>query len=1809
MAKEFVIKHGLIVHGEITGSDIRIDDWNSVSASLSELSSNVGETVTTASISGNVITFTKSDGTTFETVVQEDTGSFFTSASVDLNTITFHYGNNESGSLSVETGTTQIRVKNTSGSPITKGTPVYITGNVGNTDMLEIAAADASDLTKMPAVGLLLADLSNNGEGYVIQGGYLKGLVTDTIDGTSTTSNDTVYVKAGGGLTMTKPTGATNYIQNIAKVARVHGSAGSLVVSSILRTNDVPNLPTGKIWVGNGNAVTSSFIHLDETNQRFGIGTDTPLKPLHIDNDSVPIRLESDTHNAVVVNYRTDEVGTGKGVQIGAIGQSGFFVQQDVVSGGDAQWNRNIYVSQSGKVYLPNLDGALQDQILYYNDETGELTPGAPPNTGSFFTSASVDLNTITFQYGASGSSGTLTIDTGSNFISNVEIDHSTTGSSLVFTGEGGAFNGAVDLSRAYQQGGGMTLNYSGSVLFNAASEWSGGNPNRKVSSTVTSMRDSGWNEWRFSDISRNFSSQYHNNAHNESVFDLITTVVNHTGQLIVRVYDDKDSAYEGFYMNSGSATIRNNANGAGDLSLYLKHIGGRGWGATSGTPGNNTINNTNVAFSFTGTQLYESGSQSQSAFTEASVTSNVVTLTRDDGTTEVLTIDTGSAVTTDISALNTFTGSIQTEVDDLKAATGSYYSSSTNSQATLRLFQADGTSITHDLFNPNNYVSSSVDLNRITFTQADGSTEVVTVETGSKATPKGITTELQFNDNGAFGATTGITYSNSPQRLDLDSTSIIVEGKSVPIQLTEGSSNSKQTVISYAQSTTSNVGFRAGNNDLGNTGRDIFVIAHGTTDFSATNTTNIFELDQAGSLIMSAYGSGNNTGNPGYYLAVDATGRIVEELITSGSGGGGTVDTGSFYVGSSVNLNTITFTKGDGLTDVITVDTGSGLTGNGAVGQIALWDAAKRLNGDSHFVWNPLNNRMGINIASPESQIHIDGYGQPIRLTSTSNTQMYIRYQNQNSTSEGMRVGNDSTSPYGGDNFTIQWDSGNPSDNSWEEIFRISGSGETFMVGLDNATTSNTLYYNSSTGEVTYGAAPSGSGGGGSGTVNTGVAGYLAYYPSNGTTVDDQTGLYWDESSGELGIGTTNPARPLHIDSANAVPIRLSSTSNNRQVIQYFGGNSNGAGVLVGAEGENDFILLQSDFLTNTVNTNLYISESGETYLPRLAADATPSDIVYYDSSTGELSYGSAPSGGGTDTNIANTDLSFSANRTLDFNGNSLTFDILQGENFNIAAESNATVGISLDNSEFQITGLASSTTANVLGIDASGNIKTMTTSSFTGGGGGSTSPGGSTTQVQFNNAGSFGGDAGLVYDSANDRLGIGGTGTPTSTLHLAKGATPLFLDGGTASQATQYIRIEPNGSPGNGVRLGVGYSSPNTDFEIDYHDGSSWDTNFRLAHDGALELPNLGADAGSTTSMLYYNTSDGRVTYGSVPSGGGGSGTPGGSTTQVQFNNAGSFGGDAGLVYDSANDRLGIGGTGTPSNTLHLAKGSTPILLDGDTATEANQYIQFLPDGLSTELGMRIGVGYSSTYKSIFTLENHNGTSWSDLINIRGGAGGGSEAGLMQFPAYDTTQKLLLSGYQTNYVTATDNSGFIYKIPFSYVKNDDSYGLGTTSPTAKLHVNGTVGSGNMSIFTSHNIVSGNHLYATNRAHIGSTATASSGQLQVTGNVSGVSIYASHDIVAYSDARSKVNIETIPDALEKVNAVRGVTYNKVDDPEGMRYMGVIAQELLEHLPEVVHQGEEGNYSVAYGNVVGVLIEAVKELTAKVEDLESRLGK
>ena len=101
--------------------------------------------------------------------------------------------------------------------------------------------------------------------------------------------------------------------------------------------------------------------------------------------------------------------------------------------------------------------------------------------------------------------------------------------------------------------------------------------------------------------------------------------------------------------------------------------------------------------------------------------------------------------------------------------------------------------------------------------------------------------------------------------------------------------------------------------------------------------------------------------------------------------------------------------------------------------------------------------------------------------------------------------------------------------------------------------------------------------------------------------------------------------------------------------------------------------------------------------------------------------------------------------------------------------------------------------------------------------------------------------------------------------------------------------------------------------------------------------------------------------------------------------------------------------------------------------------------------------------------------------------------------------------------------------------------------------------------------------------------------------------IRATGDVIAYSDARVKENVVTIDNALDKVTRLRGVTYTRKDIENKETKMGVIAQEVLEVVPEVVHKDDDGMYAVAYGNMNGLLIEAIKELKAEIEELKSRL--
>ena len=94
------------------------------------------------------------------------------------------------------------------------------------------------------------------------------------------------------------------------------------------------------------------------------------------------------------------------------------------------------------------------------------------------------------------------------------------------------------------------------------------------------------------------------------------------------------------------------------------------------------------------------------------------------------------------------------------------------------------------------------------------------------------------------------------------------------------------------------------------------------------------------------------------------------------------------------------------------------------------------------------------------------------------------------------------------------------------------------------------------------------------------------------------------------------------------------------------------------------------------------------------------------------------------------------------------------------------------------------------------------------------------------------------------------------------------------------------------------------------------------------------------------------------------------------------------------------------------------------------------------------------------------------------------------------------------------------------------------------------------------------------------------------------------NNVTAFSDERLKDNIETLEDGLDKVEQLRGVTYTRDDREE----IGVIAQEVEKILPEIVltANDEMGTKSVDYSRITAVLIEAVKELSARVKELENK---
>jgi hypothetical protein len=232
------------------------------------------------------------------------------------------------------------------------------------------------------------------------------------------------------------------------------------------------------------------------------------------------------------------------------------------------------------------------------------------------------------------------------------------------------------------------------------------------------------------------------------------------------------------------------------------------------------------------------------------------------------------------------------------------------------------------------------------------------------------------------------------------------------------------------------------------------------------------------------------------------------------------------------------------------------------------------------------------------------------------------------------------------------------------------------------------------------------------------------------------------------------------------------------------------------------------------------------------------------------------------------------------------------------------------------------------------------------------------------------------------------------------------------------------------------------------------------------------------------------------------------------------------------------------------------------------------------------------------VYYLNSSNYTSYAPSLTGSGASG---------------TWGISISG---NAATATNVGGLVANSYSTYGGSATTTGrggyygllLGNSSANLNLMSDGTNGG----IYRESTGTWAYYYFAANNSlGIMNSTTSASYALYVTG-----SIYATANVTAYSDRRAKKNIVTIDNALDKTNQLRGVYYEAIEEQvhdtahHGKRLMGVIAQEVLEVVPEVVtYDKENDKYGVSYANMVGLLIEAVKELSDKVTEQEARIAR
>ena len=378
-------------------------------------------------------------------------------------------------------------------------------------------------------------------------------------------------------------------------------------------------------------------------------------------------------------------------------------------------------------------------------------------------------------------------------------------------------------------------------------------------------------------------------------------------------------------------------------------------------------------------------------------------------------------------------------------------------------------------------------------------------------------------------------------------------------------------------------------------------------------------------------------------------------------------------------------------------------------------------------------------------------------------------------------------------------------------------------------------------------------------------------------------------------------------------------------------------------------------------------------------------------------------------------------------------------------------------------------------------------------------------------------------------------------------------------------------------------------------------------LYHDNSLKINTAGAGINVTGNIEVSGTVDG-VDIAGIGVAGGVIASATTATTQSASDNSTKVATTAYVETAISNLVDSAPGTLNTLNELAAALGDDASF----STTVTNSIATKMPLAGGTFTG-DVSFDGATAGKDVFFDRSENAFEFQDGAAARFGTGNDLAIyhdGLNSYVNESGTGSLLITSGTAVHIKKDDGAGNTAKIAEFNVDSDvELYHAG--SKKLETTANGISVTG--AVYSSTGVIgedAANHFDFVTDNRI-AVSINSSEEFRFT---SGGDFHADGDVIAFSttissDEKLKENIEVVPDALDKIEALRGVTFDWKRD--GKSSAGVIAQEVMGVLPEAVKEVQglndnESHLTVNYHALTSILIEAIKDLSAKVKELEAK---